>query len=146
MGTKTVPTIRPATPAVASANVATAPSPVTTEVSNVSTAQFESMSGRTSTGSSSVDERSIPGSTRLSVDSSNIKCALCPQTFSDSAALQAHTLAHFDGGTADALIREKLLKSTKKKHKKKKRKRREQSVEIIPPVLDTVPSEGIKIG
>merc|ERR1712223_2266326 len=104
------------------------------------------MSGRTSTGSSSVDERSIPGSTRLSVDSSNIKCALCPQTFSDSAALQAHTLAHFDGGTADALIREKLLKSTKKKHKKKKRKKREQSVEIIPHVLETVPSEGIKIG
>merc|ERR1712072_889956 len=144
--TKTVPTITPTTTAVASASAATAPSPVTTEVSNVSTAQFESMSGRTSTGSSSVDERSIPGSTRLSVDSSNIKCALCPQTFSDSAALQAHTLAHFDGGTADALIREKLLKSTKKKHKKKKRKKREQSIETIPPVLETVPSEGIKIG
>merc|ERR1712141_870517 len=105
----------------------------------------EPKSGRTSTASSSMEERSVSGSTRVSVDKS-IKCALCPETFSDSAALQAHTLAHFDGGSADALLREKLLKSTKKKHKKKKRKKREQSVETIPPVLETVPSEGIKIG
>ena len=38
--TKTVPTITPSTPAVASASAATAPSPVTTEVSNVSTGRW----------------------------------------------------------------------------------------------------------
>ena len=38
--TKTVPTITPTTPAVASASAATAPSPVTTEVSNVSTGRW----------------------------------------------------------------------------------------------------------
>ena len=97
------------------------------------------MSGRTSTGSSSMEERSHSGSTRLSVDNSTIKCALCPETFSDSAALQAHTLAHIDGGTAEALIREKLLKSKKKKHKKKKRSKRES--ERIVPILEVVPSE-----
>ena len=97
----------------------------------------EPKSGRTSTASSSMEERSVSGSTRLSADNSTIKCALCPETFSDSAALQAHTLAHFDGGSADALLREKLLKSKKKKHKKKKRKKREHHEErSIPPVQE----------
>ena len=107
----------------------------------------EPKSGRTSTASSSMEERSVSGSTRLSADKSTIKCALCPETFSDSAALQAHTLAHFDGGSADALLREKLLKSKKKKHKKKKRKKREHHEErIIPPVQEQEISDVSKPG
>ena len=93
-----------------------------------------------------MEERSVSGSTRVSVDKS-IKCALCPETFSDSAALQAHTLAHFDGGSADALLREKLLKSKKKKHKKKKRKKREQHEErTIAPIPEQEVSDISKPG
>merc|ERR1712203_785097 len=139
---KTVSNLTPILPTATSTNTIVPQSPVVVDLPGPPIG--EPKSGRTSTASSSMEERSVSGSTRLSADNSTIKCALCPETFSDSAALQAHTLAHFDGGSADALLREKLLKSTKKKHKKKKRKKREQSIETIPPVLETVPSEGMK--
>ena len=69
-----------------------------------------------------------------------VKCALCPETFSSHELLQKHTLSHFDqdsnsgvGGVSlgvgstplkseDEILREKLLRQTMRKKKKKKNK------------------------
>ena len=73
-----------------------------------------------------------------------VKCALCPETFSSHELLQKHTLSHFDqdsnsgvggvslgGGSGvgsnplkseDEILREKLLRQTMRKKKKKKNK------------------------
>ncbi len=82
----------------------------------------------------SVQKLTQPGTITVGGSSSapasgGIKCALCPETFSTPEALQKHTNTHFAESSADAILREKLLKLNNKKRKKKKRKGKPGSVE-----------------
>ena len=58
----------------------------------------------------------------VSASDSQVKCALCPQTFASHEQLKKHTVTHFDANfDADEILREKLLKQTMRSKKKKKK-------------------------
>ena len=76
-------------------------------------------SGRGSVASN-FEQHSIGGASGAS--DSQVKCALCPQTFPSHELLKQHTVTHFDANfDADEILREKLLKQTMRSKKKKKK-------------------------